>query len=36
MIIMYMWLNDWLEPSYFVQIFEDIFSSKIQFYFSFF
>ena len=36
MIIMYKWLRYWLEPSYYVQIFEDIFSSKIQFDYCFF
>ena len=36
MIIMYKWLHYWLEQSYYVQIFEDIFSIKIQFDCSFF
>ena len=36
MIIMYKWLHYWLEPNYYVQIFEDIFSSKIQFDYCFF
>ena len=33
---MYKWLHYWLEQNYFVQIFEDIFSSKIQFDYNFF
>ena len=28
MVIMYKWLYNWLEPSHYVQIFEDIFSNK--------
>ena len=36
MIIMYKWLQYWLEPSYYVQMFVDIFSSKTQFDYCFF
>ena len=35
-IIMQKWLHYWLELSYYVQLFEDIFSSKIQFDYNFF